>query len=266
MTSTTNLAVVVVHYRTPHLLARCLEALRGYPEVVVVDNASGCDDTARVVNRFEGVALVAAENNRGFGAGANVGLRATRGDPVLLLNPDCVVTEGFASRLVGAVTAHPRLWVAGCRLEAPDGAPRLSGRRWYTPASMAARRLAPRTAPSRRHVIDGWDRMSDRTVDWVTGTGMVVTRRALGELDGFDERYFMYFEDVDLCLRAWEAGGEVWYLAGPRLKHDEARASARGLNRALFWHLRAYARFLRKWGRRGLRPPPYGDLAPILRP
>lgn len=262
-----RLAAVVVHYRTPDLLARCLGRIEGFDQVVVVDNASRDGTVERVRRAWPEFTLVEAERNRGFGAGANLGVAAAENaDAVVLLNPDAFAHPELARQVKEGLAGHQQMWVGGCRLEAADGSPQTSGRRFYTPLSLVAKRLLPRSRSARRNLLDGWDRATDRTVDWVPGSGMVLTRSAFERLGGFDERYFMYFEDVDLCLRAWQAGGEVWYLSGARVTHDERRASAKGFNRALLWHLRAYVRFVRKWGRTALRPPGYGDRSSILSP
>jgi GT2 family glycosyltransferase len=254
-----RIAAVVVHYRTPQRLIDCLPRLAaaGFDEVVVADNASpeGPPPVAGLAR------LVVAATRGGFGAGANLGIRATSSDAVVVVNPDSLAPAYLRSAIEEGLAAHENAWAAGCRLDTLDGRPQRSGRRFYRPLDVPAARLFPRSARARRNAYDGWDRESDATVDWVPGNGFVIRRWAFERLGGFDERYFQYFEDVDICLRTWEAGGEVWYLAGARLVHDEQRASARGLNRALYWHLRAYARFVRKWGTQAIDPG-----ASILRP
>jgi N-acetylglucosaminyl-diphospho-decaprenol L-rhamnosyltransferase len=257
--SPVRLTAVVVHYRSAELLLSCLPSLAAFDEVIVVDNASGDGSPELVRDGHPSVRVIQAERNRGFAGGANLGLRASGGDAALLLNPDSIAAPDLAEQLRDALDLRPAMWIGGCRLAGPDGSARENGRRWYTPASVATRRLAPRRPSARRLLISEWDRSTDRPVDWVSGNGMLVRAKAFEALEGFDERYFMYFEDVDICLRAWRAGGEVWFLSGAGIIHDERRASAAGINLALWWHLRAYARFLGKWGVTGLRAPPYGD-------
>src|SRR5256885_7639905 len=123
------ISAVVVHYREPELLDRCLTSLADFDEVVVVDAASG-DRRPRDVGLAR---LIEAPRNGGFGAGANLGIVATKGDIVLVLNPDTEVRAGAVKAISQSVERHPRLWVGGCRLVSGDDAgPQLRGRRCYT--------------------------------------------------------------------------------------------------------------------------------------
>ncbi len=245
------ITAVVVNYNTCTLLRRCLESLASWPEVVVVDNASTDGSAAMVAQDFPEVKLVRNDRNSGFGAGVNVGALHATGEAVLVLNPDTWVTPEVQEILERFLESHPQAGIVGCALLDDDGRTLVSARRFYTPKTLVARRLAPgSTAVREFEMLDEGDRRP-RKADWVAGTGMAIRKELFSALGGFDDRFFLYFEDVDLCLRAWLAGAEVWYLPEARIYHQEQRASSRSAA-ALGRHLNSWTRFATKW--RGARP------------
>ncbi len=246
-----TITAVVVNYNTRALLRSCLESLGDWPEVVVVDNASTDGSAAMVAQDFPGVKLVRNDRNSGFGTGVNLGALHATGEALLVLNPDTWVTPGVHEILERFLESRPQAGIVGCALLDDDGRTLVSARRFYTPKALVARRLAPgSTAVREFEMLDEGDRRP-RRADWVAGTGMAVRKELFSALGGFDDRFFLYFEDVDLCLRAWLAGAEVWYLPEARIYHQEQRASSRSAA-ALGHHLNSWTRFVTKW--RGARP------------
>lgn len=241
-----TVTAVVVNYNTRRLLEGCLKSLSAWPEVVVVDNASTDGSAEMVSDRFGAVKLVRNKRNVGFGTGANAGIVQATGDLVLLLNPDTWVTSGISEILERFFSEHPEAGIAGCGLLDSEGRTLVSARRFYTLKRLIARRMAPGSGTVREFEMLESGHTAPRRTDWVAGTGMALRKDLFDSIGGFDDRFFLYFEDVDLCLRAWLSGSEVWYLPNAHIYHGERRASAREC-RALGHHLKSWVAFDHKW-------------------
>jgi GT2 family glycosyltransferase len=226
------LDVMIVSFRCEGLLRDCLRSLREHPAsrpmaVHVVDNASGDGTAAMVRDEFEDVALTVATANLGFSAANNLGIRAGGAPLVLVLNPDTMVTAGALDRLCETLEAHPEVGICGPRLERPDGGFDHAARRSFpTPLSalghfsgLGRRResgtLAAYRAPE---VVSG-------PVDAVNGACMLIRRAALEKVGLFDEGYWMYMEDLDLCYRFADAGWTTWYEPAALVVHVKAGTS-----------------------------------------
>ncbi len=253
-----TLAVVIVAYETPELLATCLDSLTaagvlGRAPVVVVDN-SASDGCAAVAASRAGVTLLRNEKNVGYARGVNQGLAATDTDYVLVINPDIVVEPGAVENLVAAMEAHPDAGLAGAKLLNPDRTLQHSCRRFYTPAAILLRRtflgrIFPRHRALREHLMLDWDHATLRDVDWLLGACLLVRRRALADVGPMDERFFLYFEDVDWCARMHNRGWRVLYVPAAVMVHHHRRESARGgfLSPSRRIHLASVFRFYEKW-------------------
>ena len=252
--------IVVVHDDGPTAI-RCLESARREAaaaaldaEYVVVDNASTDGQPDALVSAFPDLDLVRNDVNRGFGAAVNQGFRRSRGRRVLLLNPDAHLGEGALRPLLEALD-DPETALAAPRLILPDGTDQESPRRFYDLAAVLARRTPlGRTARGRaaaaNHVPSS--DVSATDVDWVTGAAMLLDRDAVPASGPFDERYFLYFEDVDLCRRLRAAGRRVAFRADAHVAHGFGGASRRQVpwNRAFLHHLVSGARYGLRWSRR----------------
>jgi GT2 family glycosyltransferase len=225
-------------------------------EVVVVDNASDDGTAAEVARRWPQVTIVRQTRRRGLSINVNAGICATTAPFVMVCNSDVVFGPESCARLVAFMETHPRAALAAPRLLGPSGEVWPAARRWYTPASLVLRgcRLPwAATWPSaRRHVYADWDEAAPRRVDWVPCAATMLRREALSEIGLMDERFRIYFGDVDLALRAHNAGWEVWAVPDAEVVHHWRRASRRPLSPAWFSHLASLARFVSKHG--GLRP------------
>ncbi len=215
---TPRLSVILVNYRQwdeTHELVRQLgasPALRsGAAEVVIVDNHSPAHPLARKLRRLDGVSLRRWDRNHGFAQAVNEACRLSRGDWFLLLNPDMTLSEGFLDAALALAerleTGDPRAGIIGFHLRNSDGSHQLSSGPFPTFVATLLRLALPRSR--RKHQAL---RSAQRCpVPWVTGCGLLVRRACLEDLHGLDEDYFLYYEDVDLCLRARRRGWTVWY-------------------------------------------------------
>jgi N-acetylglucosaminyl-diphospho-decaprenol L-rhamnosyltransferase len=250
----TGLDVSIVSYRCEALLRDCLASLREHPpsrpmSVHVVDNASG-DGTAEMAAReFPEFRLTAGDQNLGFSAANNIAIRAGSAPYVLVLNPDTRVTVGSLDRLCELMDARSEVGMAGPRLELDDGSFDHAARRSFpTPLSalghftgVGRRRESGRLAAYRAPEV------RSGPVDAVNGALMLIRRAALDEVGLFDEGYWMYMEDLDLCYRLAQAGWVTWYEPSVTVIHVKAGTTGdyRSIRLSRAFHYGMY-RFYRK--------------------
>lgn len=246
-------SAVIVSYNSADYLSGCLRSLRseGVDDVVVVDNASS-DGSVGVVRATDpGVRVIETGANLGFGTAANRGVAETAGDYVLILNPDTVVEPGTAKALSEALDRDPGLAAVGPRMENLDGTLYPSVRRFpdlgvaFGHAFLGL--VWPGNPATRRYRMLDWDHERPAPdVDWVGGACMLVRRSAFDVVGGFDEAYFMYVEDVDLCWRLGCAGWRIGYEPTARVVHALGGSSRRVPYRMIAEHHRSLYRFVSK--------------------
>ncbi len=264
---TPDVDVIIVSYNTRRDLEACLSSLASLENtpvrrIVVVDNASTDGSVEAVRRHWPTVDVVALDRNIGFGAANNVGFARCTSTFVLLLNPDTIVPAGTIDTLVsrltatGAVAAGPRLVDRRGRPEVSFGpmlSPLAEARQWmWQRLSRSSGRLA--SALTRRHLS------RERDVDWVTAACCLIVREAAAQAGLFDERYFMYEEDVDLCAALRARGGRVLFTPAAEVVHargqsggGEPSSTRRHYDRShqLFYekHRPGWARVLAAWKR-----------------
>ena len=241
---TPGVSAILVNYNAGRELAVALRSiaaeLAGQQwEAVVVDNASS-DGSAAVVADFAPHArLVSNERNVGFARGVNQGLAATSGSLVLIINPDCRLVAGAFALLRRELEQGDSYAIAGPRILNPDGSVQGSARGdpdMFTGLfgrTTLLRRLMPHLPVSKRNVVSGeaaGNGHGSVTVDWLSGACMLARREALRSVNGFDERYFLYWEDADLCRRLRALGLEVRFVPRATAIHRVGHSSrgARG--------------------------------------
>jgi GT2 family glycosyltransferase len=214
-----EVSVIIVSYNTRELLRECIESILCEQgdglgvEVIVVDNASADGSAAMVAERFPQVRLIANPDNRGFGAACNQGLEVAQGRYALILNADIRAQPGALQRLVEFMDAHPDAAICGGQLRYPDGRIQPSCARdltlWWVfcEQSMLAK-LFPRTRLFGGYWRTHWDLRTTIETEQVMGACMMLRR----PFPRFDEDYFLYCEDTDLCYRVRQAGGKIYYV------------------------------------------------------
>jgi GT2 family glycosyltransferase len=263
-----ELSLVIVNYNTAHCVGACLASIERHladvpHEVCVVDNASVDDSVALLQREYRHVRLLCNERNLGFAAGINRAVHATTGRHVLWLNPDSALRDGGIVELLRFLNANPRVGIVGPRIVNADDSLQLSCRSFpsYRTALFHRYALLTRLFPGNRfsdqYLLTNWDHTSVRQVDWVSGACLLHRRQLWEELDGLDERFFMYCEDVDFCLRARQAGWQTWFHPGMCVRHDIAGSSRSGRVRATLVRHQSMWRYYRKH----FGPNPVKDLA-----
>jgi N-acetylglucosaminyl-diphospho-decaprenol L-rhamnosyltransferase len=257
-------SIIIVNWNVRELLRACLQSLRdaaGLPmaqmQVIVVDNASADGSAAMVAAEFPEVRLVANTDNVGFGRANNQVLPDCTGRHVLLLNPDTQVLDGAIGRLVALMDAQPAVAVAGCRLLNGDGSlQRWTGGAYPRLLNLANHyffldRLLPAALRPMPLYLDR-DVAEDLPVDWVSGACMILRASALGGRL-FNPDYFMYGEDMELCHRLKQAGGQVLYTPRASIIHYQGESMKQQQGDVLLSSLKGPRQFYRQMrGGRGL--------------
>jgi len=262
--------VIIVNYRSYPELTRCLASLepeRGRLDgIFVVDHECDLGKAAGVVQRFPWVQLVERRTNEGFATGVNVGARLGTARSLLILNPDCVVVAGACARLMDFLWSRPDTAAAGPRILNSDGTLQGSARRFPNLTTAIAGRSSWLTRVFPGNQLSRWnlpalDAGTDPIdVDWVSGACMLVRRDAFEQIGGMDERFFLYWEDADLCRRLEQAGWHIAYFPGATVVHAGGRSSIHAEAASLIaFHKSAYALFRKhaRWPAALLHPLVY---------
>jgi GT2 family glycosyltransferase len=253
-----DLSLVILNYNTREHLRACLQAIRDEgstgvaTEVLVVDNASADGSAEMVASEFPSVTLIRSPRNGGFAYGNNQALGRCRGAAILLLNPDALLPRGGIARLLERLGAHPEAGIIGPKLLRPNGTMHLACRRSFpTPAVAFYRlsglsRLLPRHPTFGRYNLTFVDPDQAIEVDSVCGACMLIRRSVVERVGLLDERFFMYGEDLDWCMRARQAGWTVRYEPAIVVQHMHGAASRQRALRTTFHFFRAMDLFYRK--------------------
>jgi N-acetylglucosaminyl-diphospho-decaprenol L-rhamnosyltransferase len=250
---TTAIAVVLVTYESAEDLPACIASLplAAAPhelEILVVDNASR-DDSAGV-GRTLGAKVVESHRNLGYSRAANRGAAETTAPWLLVANPDTLLAPGSLARLVATAEADPRIACIGPRLRNLDGSDYPTGRRFPSLLVGGLHALLgpvwPDNPATRRYHLTDLDRTRPARVDWVSGACMLLRRSAFDAVGGFDGSYFMYFEDMDLCLRLARAGWKIVLEPRAIVEHVVGGSTRSAPYRKVLDHHRSTLRFYRR--------------------
>jgi len=249
-------AAVIVNHNAGDLLVEAVQSLLdddgagGSPEVVVVDNGSNDGSVDSLIASNEDARVVRAPGNVGYARGANLGIAACRAPVVAVFNPDATVERGTAAALLERLDREPDLGAVGPRIMNSDGTDYPSARSLPSVVDAAGHGVLGLFRPSNRftrryrHLDSDPDRSRD--VDWVSGAAVWLRRDALDDVGGWDERYFMYMEDVDLCWRLRRGGWRVAYEPAGRVTHAQGVSASRRPYRMIVEHHRSAWRFARR--------------------
>jgi GT2 family glycosyltransferase len=249
--------LVTVNWNAGHQLTECLEAVSGSSQVsfvlgsvVVVDNASTDDSLESAQATAMSLNLIFLRNaqNTGFAAACNQGARESKGDYLLFLNPDTRVEPDAIGTAIAFMesTENVNTAVCGAQLVDENGKISRTCARRPTPVHFATKMLGlDRIAPRRfkTHMMDDWDHRTTRCVDHVMGAFYLIRRSDFERFGGFDERFFVYLEDLDLSIRLRDAGHEIVYLTSARAYHKGGGSSETVKAARLFYSLHSRVRY-----------------------
>jgi GT2 family glycosyltransferase len=270
MNITPELSVIIISFNTKEILRQCLSILKSEIEglsceIIVVDNASKDGSEIMVQEKYPWVNLVKSAINLGFGKANNVGFREAKGKFIVLLNSDAFLNKGTLKLALEKIKSNSKVGLAGGRLVGQDGSWQPSARLF---PSLLNETLGM-TGLSQKYKKSSFFGRYDRTwdppenaaeADWVPGAFCIIPKKVLDEVGGFDERFFLYYEEVDLCRRIKNAGYDIWYwpdivvvhLGGESAKSVKALSVSSASKQLALWSYRSAFMYYRKhhgyWG------------------
>jgi len=232
-----KLSIIIVSFNAKEFLKKCLESIYRYIdisayEIIVVDNDS-IDGSAKMVKKeFSKVELIENSKNLGFAKAVNQGIREAKGEFIFLLNPDSEIKRGVLRKLIEFAEKNPDAGVVGVKLLNPDGS--IQPSIYHFPTIFRAikefwfgqRGAYEKYAPAGMEPVE---------VDAVTGAAMLISRKTIEKVGFFDERYFMYFEDLDYCRRVRKAGLKVYYFPRAEIIHHHGKSAFSVGEKAYCW-------------------------------
>jgi GT2 family glycosyltransferase len=259
-----DLSIIILNYKTKGLLRECLKEIRTVSpnlnyEIIVVDNGSN-DGTAEMMkNDFSDIKFVASCRNLGYAAGNNLGIKESRGRYVMIMNSDIIISTGSLEKLVSYMDNHSDVGVVGPKLLNPDRTLQDSCYRlpsfWvpvYRRTPLGKLDFAKKELD--KYLMKDWDHNFAREVDWLLGGCLLISREALNDVGLLDERYFAYYDDVDLCRSMWENKWRVVYYPEVSVIHFHRRESADGnwwtgiFKKVTRIHIKSWITYSKKWG------------------
>lgn len=259
-----DISIIIVNYKSKGLTLNCVRSIEEADfgglshEVIVVDNNSG-DQLEEILHwQHPKVIFVHSPLNRGMGGGNNLGLRRARGKYLVVMNPDTLAFKDTFLKLHDFMEKNPGVGMAGPRQYNPDKSVQDSAYRWHSLMTPAYRRTFLGRLPFGKKAVASFlmkdqHKEAARDVDWLLGSCLFIRASALKETGDFDERFFLYFEDTDLCRRFWNKKWRVVYYPPARIIHNHNRASAHHpwyyffLHAASRHHIRSWLAYLWKW-------------------
>lgn len=252
-----EVSVIIVTWNAASYIATCLESLMDdlksiYHEIVLVDNASS-DGTAELVQeRFPRITLIKNSQNVGFARACNQALLAKPADYVLFLNPDTKVLPGAVGTLIEFMKNHPRTGAVGPTLLNPDGSSQLTGNAAPSLKNLFYEiffldRVFPKSRIFGRHKMSYLDRTDSLEVDWTMGACLMMRKSALDKVGAYDENFFLYFEETDLCLRLKKAGYQIYVAPQARVIHFGGGGPAHYTAKKIIEYHKSLSYFSRKY-------------------
>ncbi|MDD5723227.1 MAG: glycosyltransferase family 2 protein [Syntrophales bacterium] len=254
------LDIVIVNYNSTDELLACLSSIDRHgmeqaTTITIVDNASH-DNVDRVSQRYPSVGLVKNDHNAGFARAVNDGLSRGTADFVMIMNPDTLVTPRFFRHMVDFMTENPHVGILGPRVLNEDGSTQGSARSFPTLSTLLfgrtslLTRLFPQSSLSIKSVPTlSSDGVSPMEVEWISGACMLVRRCAVNTVGMLDERFFVYWEDVDWCRRMRESGWRVVYYPQASIIHRIGASSETNIMRSLLTFHISFFRYCEKYSR-----------------
>lgn len=251
-----KLSIIIVSWNVAKDLSRCLESIGENPpscefEIIVVDNAS-TDDTVEVIeNKFPAIKIIANNENLGFAAGNNRGIAEAQGEYVLLLNPDTIIHSRSLDTLLDFMYDNTDVGVCGPELLNDDGSIQRSARRYPTFRGALHRHTAFKSLGVFKGEYEKWlmkdfGQDEQKDVDQLMGAALMIRKSVLDEIGGMDERFFMYYEEVDLCYRVKQTGRRVVFLPQATITHLGGRSAEQVPVEKQLMAMTSLLRFFRK--------------------
>lgn len=262
--SQTELSIVVASYKNPDLLRLCLDSIRKNTEgvdyeLIVADSATEEETAMMIREDYPSIRFFPHRENVGFQALVKAGIEAARGGYILVLNGDIIVTRQSVKDLLDFIKSRTDVGMVGPGLLNFNGTIQYSCFRFYRPLTIIYRRtFLGNFRFAKKHLdwflMKDYDHEETKEVDWLMGSAMLISKKAVDEVGPMDPRFFMYMEDVDWCRRFWEKGYKVVYYPRSKMYHYHGKGSARGgmfrsifFNRLTWIHISSAMKYFNKY-------------------
>ncbi|EKE25003.1 MAG: Glycosyl transferase family 2 [uncultured bacterium] len=259
-----ELSIIVANYRNPQMLKVCLNSIIEHLkdvsyELIVADSATQEDTQMLMREEFPHLAFFPFKENVGFQAMVKKGIENSKGDYLLVLNGDIIVTENSVQKMLSFIKNDQSIGMIGPKLLNFNGSLQSSCFRFYKPWTIVYRRTPLGRLPfAKKHLnwflMSDYDHKDPKEVDWLMGSSLLVSRKALNEVGLMDPQFFMYMEDVDWCRRFWEKGFKVFYYPLVSMHHFHGKGSAKGgvirsllFNKMTWIHISSGLKYFKKF-------------------
>ena len=270
-----KLSIVILCWNDRDVIVNCLQSIydstHSIPfEVIVSDNGSTNDTIEVIRKKFPQVHVIENGSNLRFSKGNNVGIQASKGEYVLILNPDTLIHDGALDKLVQFADQQPKAGAFGCRVLNPDGTYQVSARPFATIrgawiAALYLRWLGYFSDLFLSDSYPGWKGDTQRTVGWVSGCFILIRSELVKRMGGFDEQFFYYYEDMDLCHRVWDAGFSIMFNPQMTITHLGGQTTKRSPKAfVLDSQITRYRYYYKYFGRRGVQASRRAILASLF--
>lgn len=260
-----ELSVVIVHHKNRELLKLCLRSIQkhlpmGKMEVVVVESEAQPETEELLFECFPWVKYIPCKENVGYAVGVNQGLKIAQGEYILVLNPDIIITAGAVEKMIKYMEDNPDVGLLGPKLLNFNEQPQDSCFRFYKPMTIVCRRtFIGKTKFGRKKLADfnlsSIDKSGPIFSDWLMGSAILTKKEALKKVGPMDERFKLYFEDVDWARRFWENGYKIVFFPKAVMLHYHIRRSRAGfgfmdvfLRKETRWHIQSAIKYFLKYG------------------
>jgi len=252
-----DLSIIMVTWNSRVDIAKCLESLEAFCtgsdfEIILLDNASDDGTADYVTAHFPNVHVKASKVNTGFARGNNLAAQKAAGRYLLFLNPDTWVDEDIVSAMVHFLDSHPQAGACAPRILNPDGSLQRGAMRTlptletllYELSGLS--RLFPRSRRFGRYMMTWWDHNDQREVEQPAGACIAMRREVFAQIGGFDEGYFMYYEDVELCHAVLAAGWKIYFLPQTQVYHRGGQSASQAVQKNFPEFYRSQYRYFRR--------------------
>ncbi len=248
----TLISIIIVNYNCGNILIDCLKSVEEFTqtllsEIIVVDNASVDGSVALVEKQFPQITLIKETENRGFGAGNNIGAKVAKGNFLFFLNPDTVLTQEILPHLLNIIQSEPTVGIVAPKLVYPDGSLQISTAEaiGIKGEYQTRKRLLNYQQGKNIEAITK-EFQEIKTVDIVIGAAFLISEELFHQLSGFDEEFFLYFEESDLCQRVRNLGKNIVYTPQVSLIHKQGYSSKQVSARVLLEYRRSQIYYYQK--------------------
>jgi len=260
-----DISIIIVNYKSKGHTLNCIKSIRESDfgnlkyEVIVVDNNSH-DSIGKILNwQYPDIIFIQARENKGLGVGNNIGIKKAQGRYIIVMNPDTIALGDVFKRLYEYMESNLDVGLISPQQLNPDKTIQSSCFRFPKISTLIYRRTFLGNFKFARKSIDKYlmkdfDHKKEKEVDWILGSFMFMRAKVLKDFKGFDERFFLYFEDTDLCRRFWKKNWKVVYYPMAKIIHNHARESAQikwykfFLSSTGRYHFISWLKYLKKWG------------------